>query len=136
MSQFWLSEFANWPNRISEILKKVLFFIQPFLSQKLMVLVQGHHDLYTNLSNWPSLKIFKGSTGAQCLFSFWLNTSYFIILPYPFRTCCLYQLSLAVQLPKCLGKNHTSINLFSIHVISTSLFHVQDIHAGSGQRPE
>ena len=46
--------------------KKVLFlFIQTFLSQKLMDLVQGHHDLYTNLSNWPSLKFFKGSTDCQ-----------------------------------------------------------------------
>ena len=45
--------------------KKVLFlFIQPFLSQKVMDLAQGHHDLYTNLWNLPSLKIFKGSTVA------------------------------------------------------------------------
>ncbi len=35
--------FRNWN-------KKVLFlFIQPFLSQKLIALAQGYHDLYTNL---------------------------------------------------------------------------------------
>ena len=38
---------AQWNFRNSD--KKDFLFIQPFLSQKMMDLAQGHHDLRTNL---------------------------------------------------------------------------------------
>ncbi len=44
-------------------------FIQPFLSQKLVDLVQGHHYLYTNLEKWSSLKSLEGALLSSHLFS-------------------------------------------------------------------
>ena len=46
--------------------QKGAFLVHSAISKpKFMYLVQRHHVLYTNLQNWPSQKIYRGSTASS-----------------------------------------------------------------------
>ena len=66
MSRYWLSVLQIVGSKEFEKLGQTgAFLVHSAISKtkKLMDLAQGHHDFYTNLCNWPSLKILRGSTG-------------------------------------------------------------------------